>query len=51
MKEIKDLDVSKASQENDISTKKIKENAISSSFLYQNFTDMIDVCISPKSLK
>ena len=33
MKDIKDLDLSKASQENAISTKIIKENAIFSNFM------------------
>ena len=52
MKEIKYLDVSKASQENDNSTKIIKENAdIFSNFIYQSFNNMINVCIFPTSVK
>ena len=44
MKKIKDLYVSKASQENEVSTNIIKENAdISSIFIYQNFNNMIDI--------
>ena len=52
MKEIKDLDFSKASQENDIPTKLIKENAnIFSNFIYHSFSHMIDVYIFPTLLK
>ena len=52
MKELKDLDVSKALQENDIPTKIIKEIAdIFFNFIYQSFNHMIYVCIFPKSLK
>ena len=50
MKEIKDLDVCKASQENDISTIIINAD-IFSSFMYQSFDNMADVCIFPTSLK
>ena len=49
IKEIKKA--SKASQEDDIPTKIIKENSIFSSFIYQSFNNMIDVCIFPTSLK
>ena len=49
---IKDLNTPKASLENIISTKKVKENAdISSSFVYQRFKNMIVVCILPASLR
>ena len=52
MKEIKDLDASKASQKNDSPIKIIKENAdIFSNSLYQSFSNMIDVCIFLTSLK
>ena len=52
MKKIKDLDVSEASEESDIRTKIIKENAdIFSKFTCQSFSNMIDVCIFPASLK
>ena len=52
MKKVKDLYVSKASQENEVSTNIIKENAdISSIFIYQNFNNMIDICIFPTPLK
>ena len=52
MKEIKDLDSSIASQENDIHTKIILKNAdIFSNFIYQSFNNMIDVHIFPASLK
>ena len=52
MKEVRDLDVSKASQENDIPTKIINENAdIFPNFKYESFNNMIDVCIFPTSLK
>ena len=52
MKEIKDLDASKASQKNDSPTKIIKENAdIFSNSLYQSFNNMIDVWIFLTSLK
>ena len=51
IKEI-NLDASKASQEDDIPTKIIKENSdIFSNFLCQSFNNMIDVCIFPTSLK
>ena len=50
IKEIKKA--SKASQEDDIPTKIIKENSdIFSNFIYQSFNNMIDVCIFPTSLK
>ena len=50
IKEIKNLDASKASQEDDIPTKIIKENSdIFSNFIYQSFNNMIDVCIFPTS--
>ena len=52
LKEIKNLDAWKASQEDDLPTKIIKENSdIFSSFIYQSFNNMIDVCIFPTSLK
>ena len=52
MKKIKDLDVSEASEESDIRTKIIKENAdIFSKFTCQSFSNMIDVCILSASLK
>ena len=52
IKEIKNLDASKASQEDDIPTKIIKENSdIFSNFIYQSFNNIIDVCIFPTSLK
>ena len=52
IKEIKNLDVSEASQEDDIPTKIIKENSdIFFNFIYQSFNNMIDVCIFPTSLK
>ena len=52
MKEIKDFDVCKASQENDVPTKIINEKVnISSGFIYQIFNNMTDVYIFPKSLK
>ena len=52
IKEINNLDASKASQEDDIPTKIIKENSdIFSNFIYQSFNNMIDVCIFPTSLK
>ena len=52
IKEIKNLDVSEASQEVDIPTKIIKENSdIFFNFIYQSFNNMIDVCIFPTSLK
>ena len=52
MKKIKDLDVSEASEESDIRTKIIKENAdIFSNFICQSFSNMIDVCILSASLK
>ena len=52
IKEIKNLDASKASQEHDIPIKIIKGNsAIFPSFIYQSFNNMIDVCIFPTLLK
>ena len=52
IKEIKNLDASAASQEDNIPTKIIKENSdIFSSFIYQSFNNMIDVCIFPTLLK
>ena len=52
IKETKNLDASKASEEDDIPTKIIKENSdIFSNFIYQSFNNMIDVWISPTSLK
>ena len=52
IKEIKNLDVLKALQEDDIPTKIITENSdIFSNFIYQSFNNMIDVCIFPISLK
>ena len=48
IKEIKSLDASKTSQEDDIPTKIFKENfEIFSSFIYQSFNNMVDVCIFP----
>ena len=48
IKEIKNLDASKASHEDDIPTKIIKENSdIFSNFIYQSFNNMTDVCILP----
>ena len=42
-KEITKLDVLKASQENEIPTKIVKENSdVFSNFIYQNFNNMID---------
>ena len=52
IKEINNLDASKASQEDDILTKIIKENSdIFSNLICQSFNNMIDVCIFPASLK
>ena len=52
IKEIENLDASKASQEDDVPTKTIKENSdIFSNFIYQSFNNMTDVCIFPTSLK
>ena len=55
MTEIKYLDVNKANKaslDNDIPTKIIKENVdIFSNFIFQSFNNMIDVCIFQKSLK
>ena len=52
IKEINNLDASKASQEDDIPTKIIKENSdIFSNFICQSFSNMIDVYIFPTSLK
>ena len=51
MKEKKDLDVSKPSQKNGISSKIIEENAdIFSSFTYQSFNNMI-VCFPYRLFK
>ena len=48
IKEIKNLDASKASHEDDRTTKIIKENSdIFSNFIYQSFNNMIDDCIFP----
>ena len=50
--EITDLDVFKASQENDMPTKIVKENGHTfSNFIYQIFHNMTDVCIFPTFLK
>ena len=50
--EIKNLDGSNASQEDDIPTKIIKENSdIFSNFIYLGSNNMIDACIFPTSLK
>ena len=52
MKEIKDLDVSKASQGYHIFRKVIQENAdIFCNFIYQSFNNMTDVRIFPTLLK
>ena len=52
MKDMKDWDVSKSSQENDISTKTFKEiTDIFSNFIYQSFNNMADVYIFQASLK
>ena len=52
LKEIKNLDAWKASQEDDLPTEIIKENSdIFSNFIYQSFNNMIDVFIFPTSLK
>ena len=52
LKRLKNLDASKASQEDDISIKTLKENSnIFSNFICQSFNNMIDVCIFPASLK
>ena len=52
MKDIKVLYVSKVSQENDITTNIVKENAnIFSNFIYQSFNNMIIVRILVTSLK
>ena len=55
MKEIKDLNVYKASQASikpEIPAKIIKENADAFfSFIYQSFNNLIDVCIFTTSLK
>ena len=49
---MKNLDTSKASQEDDITTKIIEQNPdIVSSFIIQSFNNMIDICIFPISLK
>ena len=51
---MKNLDASKASQDDNVLTKIkiIKENSdIFSNFIYQSFNDMIDICIFPTSLK
>ena len=52
IKEIKNLNASKASREDDIQTKTIEENSdIFSTFIYQSFNNMTDVCIFPTSLE
>ena len=52
IKEIKNLDASKASQEGDVPTKIIKVNSdIFSNLIYQSFNNMIDVCVFLASLK
>ena len=52
IKEIKNLDASKASQEDDIPARIIKENSdIFSNFIYQSFNNMINACIFPTSPK
>ena len=52
IKEIKNLNTSKASREDDIQTKTIEENSdIFSTFIYQSFNNMTDVCIFPTSLE
>ena len=52
IKEIKIIDASKASQEDDILTKIIKENSdIFFNFIYKSFNNMIDVCMFTTSLK
>ena len=51
---MKNLDASKASQDDNVLTKIkiIKGNSdIFSNFIYQSFNDMIDICIFPTSLK
>ena len=49
---MKEINVSKSSQENNIPTKIIKENAdIFLNFIYQSFNNMMDVFIFPTSLK
>lgn len=48
MNGIKDLDISKASQENDTLTNILKETAdIPFGFIYQSFNNMIDIYIFP----
>ena len=52
IQKINNLDASKVPQEDDIPTKIIKENAdIFSSFIYQSFNNMINVCIFTTSIK
>ena len=52
IKEIKNLNASKASREDDIQTKTIEENSdIFSTFIYQSFNNMTDVSIFPTSLE
>ena len=51
IKEIKNIDASKVSQEDDIPTKIIKKTDIFSNFIYQSLNKMIDVCIFTTSLK
>ena len=51
IKEIKNIDASKVSQEVDIPTKIIKKADIFSNFIYQSLNKMIDVCIFTTSLK
>ena len=51
IKEIKNIDASKVSQEDDIPTKIIKKTDICSNFIYQSLNKMIDVCIFTTSLK
>ena len=52
VQDIKHLDAPKASQGDNMPTKKIKENSdIFSNFIYQSFNNMIDVCSFPASLK
>ena len=52
IKKMKNLDASKSSQEDHITTKIIKENTdIFSNVIYQSFNNMVDVSILPTSLK
>ena len=49
---LNNLDASKTSQDDDVSSKIIEENSdIFSNFIYQSFNNMTDVCIFPTSLK